>query len=353
MPLVPLHISRWAAGRNEWRRSRQSCDAHRPLHPFFDSPFSDTWFSCSTQQDAVGCVWTWFVDSSATSQATTQPTLPATTSLVFDANSAVSASDVSATGSDEPSGTTSTSSLYATATTTTAASDNDNQVDDGDDDDDCEDETWASIPSTISHDATITSSATFPISSAQDTLTFQIGDGLWAGHKSQTRQWADNGASTASITGPNVSVSYAAATASSTIATPSTDSTPTLMSEWPAPHYVIYADSWLGTMPDVSELGYFNRFILAFWEATAGAVDNVQAWTSWDESYRSQVVEAYHDAGIAIMVAAFGSTDLPTTSGRDAKQVAQELASFVKAYNLDGVDIDYEGGSFQPDEGPC
>lgn len=125
------------------------------------------------------------------------------------------------------------------------------------------------------------------------------------------------------------------------------------MSEWPAPHYVIYADSWLGTMPDVSELGYFNRFILAFWEATAGAVDNVQAWTSWDESYRSQVVEAYHDAGIAIMVAAFGSTDLPTTSGRDAKQVAQELASFVKAYNLDGVDIDYEGGSFQPDEGPC
>lgn len=106
-------------------------------------------------------------------------------------------------------------------------------------------------------------------------------------------------------------------------------------------------------MPDVSELGYFNRFILAFWEATAGAVDNVQAWTSWDESYRSQVVEAYHDAGIAIMVAAFGSTDLPTTSGRDAKQVAQELASFVKAYNLDGVDIDYEGGSFQPDEGPC
>lgn len=99
-------------------------------------------------------------------------------------------------------------------------------------------------------------------------------------------------------------------------------------------------------MPDVSELGPFNRFILAFWEASTGAVDNVQAWASWDTSYRNQVIEKYHDAGIAIMVAAFGSTDLPTTSGKNAKQVAQELASFVKAYNLDGVDIDYEGRSF-------
>lgn len=146
-------------------------------------------------------------------------------------------------------------------------------------------------------------------------------------------------------TGTNVSVSYAAATAGSTTAKPSTNSaSSTLMSEWSAPHYVIYADNWLSTMPDVSELGSFNRFILAFWEASAGAVDDVQAWASWDVSYRNQVIEEYHHAGIAIMVAAFGSTDLPTTSGEDAKQVAQKLASFVKTYNLDGVDIDYEGG---------
>lgn len=98
-------------------------------------------------------------------------------------------------------------------------------------------------------------------------------------------------------------------------------------------------------MPDVSVLGDFNRFILAFWEAGTGAVDNVQAWASWDKSYRDRVMEAYHEAGIAIMVAAFGSTDLPTTSEKDAKQVAEELASFVKAYDLDGVDIDYEGRS--------
>lgn len=152
-------------------------------------PFSDTWFSCSTQQDAVGCVWTWFVDSSTTSQDT-RPTPSATTSLVFDASSTVSASDASATASQdlddhEPTGT--TSSLYATAASTTA-SDKDNQVDDGDDDDENSSLTSSSIRSTTSHDATITSSATFSIPTAQDTVTSQIGDGLWAGHKSGTRQ---------------------------------------------------------------------------------------------------------------------------------------------------------------------
>lgn len=45
------------------------------------------------------------------------------------------------------------------------------------------------------------------------------------------------------------------------------------------------------------------------------------------------------------MIAAFGSTDQPTTGGADAKEVAQRLASFVMEYNLDGVDIDYEGRS--------
>ncbi|XAO25541.1 hypothetical protein I312_104369 [Cryptococcus bacillisporus CA1280] len=291
---------------------------------------------CSTQQDAVGCVWTWFVDSSTTSQDT-RPTPSATTSLVFDASGAVSASDASATASQ-------------------GLDDHEPTVDDGDDDDENSSLTSSSIRSTTSHDATITSSATFAIPTVQDTVTSQIGDGLWAGHKSGTRQggktsfasdasatdsWDTGGGyETASTTATDASVSYAAATASSTTAMSNSASTPT--SEWSAPHYVIYADSWLGTMPDVSELGPFNRFILAFWEASTGAVDNVQAWASWDKSYRDRVIEEYHDAGIAIMVAAFGSTDLPTTSGKDAKQVAQELASFVKAYNLDGVDIDYE-----------
>ena len=42
------------------------------------------------------------------------------------------------------------------------------------------------------------------------------------------------------------------------------------------------------------------------------------------------------------MVSAFGSTDSPTTDGTDPTQTAQNLADWVKQYNLDGVDVDYE-----------
>jgi hypothetical protein len=41
------------------------------------------------------------------------------------------------------------------------------------------------------------------------------------------------------------------------------------------------------------------------------------------------------------MISAFGSTDFPTTGGRDPVQTAADLAKFVKNNNLDGVDIDW------------
>jgi chitinase len=55
-----------------------------------------------------------------------------------------------------------------------------------------------------------------------------------------------------------------------------------------------------------------------------------------------QILDEYHDAGIALMVSAFGSTDSPVTSGIDPTDCAQRLAAWVKQYNLDGVDIDWE-----------
>lgn len=76
--------------------------------------------------------------------------------------------------------------------------------------------------------------------------------------------------------------------------------------------------------------------------AQQGAVDNAQAWEQFDADYRQQVLDQYHAAGIALMVSAFGATDSPTTSGVDPTQCAQQLASWVKQYGLDGVDIDYE-----------
>ena len=42
------------------------------------------------------------------------------------------------------------------------------------------------------------------------------------------------------------------------------------------------------------------------------------------------------------MVAAFGSSNVPTTTGADPVATANNLANFVKEYCLDGVDVDYE-----------
>jgi chitinase len=45
------------------------------------------------------------------------------------------------------------------------------------------------------------------------------------------------------------------------------------------------------------------------------------------------------------MVSAFGSTDTPTTSGEDPTKLAETMAAWVKKYNLDGIDVDYEASS--------
>jgi hypothetical protein len=50
----------------------------------------------------------------------------------------------------------------------------------------------------------------------------------------------------------------------------------------------------------------------------------------------------YHNAGIQVIVSAFGSTDAPTSSGADPVATANTVATFVKNFQLDGVDVDYE-----------
>lgn len=55
-----------------------------------------------------------------------------------------------------------------------------------------------------------------------------------------------------------------------------------------------------------------------------------------------KVLDSYHAAGIALMVSAFGSTDSPVSSGIDPVDCARRLSDWVKKYDLDGVDIDWE-----------
>ena len=65
-------------------------------------------------------------------------------------------------------------------------------------------------------------------------------------------------------------------------------------------------------------------------------------WTSLTADERTTIKSEYADAGIKLIVAVFGATDVPTTTGADPVATAKNISSWVKEYGLDGVDVDYE-----------
>ena len=75
---------------------------------------------------------------------------------------------------------------------------------------------------------------------------------------------------------------------------------------------------------------------------TSGAADNAAAWAALSDSDRAAVKTQYAAAGIKLIVSAFGATDTPTSAGTDATTAATTMANWVKKYNLDGIDVDYE-----------
>ncbi|KAL4065918.1 glycoside hydrolase family 18 protein [Scleroderma yunnanense] len=111
-----------------------------------------------------------------------------------------------------------------------------------------------------------------------------------------------------------------------------------------APHWVIYSDKWVSGEngpPSVDAITGYNVFALSFW-LLYGPADQAQEWASLDAGTRSSIKSSYASAGISLIVSAFGSTDTPTSSGADPTTTANNLAAWVKQYDLDGVDIDYE-----------
>ncbi|KZT09935.1 glycoside hydrolase family 18 protein [Laetiporus sulphureus 93-53] len=111
-----------------------------------------------------------------------------------------------------------------------------------------------------------------------------------------------------------------------------------------APHWVIYSDAWFSGEngpPDVSDIEGYNVFILSFL-LTSGAADQAQEWAELDSDTRSSIKASYEAAGISLLVSAFGSTDTPTSSDADPVTTAQTMAAWVKEYDLDGIDVDYE-----------
>ncbi|KAG1822394.1 hypothetical protein EV424DRAFT_1346603 [Suillus variegatus] len=99
-----------------------------------------------------------------------------------------------------------------------------------------------------------------------------------------------------------------------------------------APHFVLYNDK--GTLS--CEPWGQTRFWLV-----SGPTDQAEEWTLLDDTTRASIKASYENAGISLIVSAFGSTDVPTTDGYDPTILANSLADYVLEYDIDGVDVDY------------
>lgn len=73
-----------------------------------------------------------------------------------------------------------------------------------------------------------------------------------------------------------------------------------------------------------------------------GAWDQAEEWASLTADQRSTIKSQYNAAGVKLIVSAFGSSDAPTSAGADPIATANTMAAWVKQYDLDGIDVDYE-----------
>lgn len=83
------------------------------------------------------------------------------------------------------------------------------------------------------------------------------------------------------------------------------------------------------------------RRILSFL-LTSGAADQALGWQTLSACDRSTIKSQYAASGTKLLVSVFGATDAPTTAGSDPTTLANTMAAWVKEYDLDGIDVDYE-----------
>lgn len=111
------------------------------------------------------------------------------------------------------------------------------------------------------------------------------------------------------------------------------------------PWWVVYSLSDYSTtqaLPQSSQLTGYNVIIASFWLSTNTPAYKLSEFTSLSASTRAWILNDYHSRNISFLVSAFGDGDAPTSTGKDPVKVADDLAAFVKQYQFDGVDIDWE-----------
>ena len=126
--------------------------------------------------------------------------------------------------------------------------------------------------------------------------------------------------------------------------------------------YIDRSQYWYGdkiaislAVPGYAPAHEYNYVLLAFWSCNSEPKDMALIWTDAYKFFgqgnsfgndtltiQKTLRAKYNQAGVKIMVSAFGSTEYPTTGGLDAHVCAQKLGKFVKENNLDGADIDWE-----------
>ncbi|KAI0820329.1 glycoside hydrolase [Trametes gibbosa] len=143
----------------------------------------------------------------------------------------------------------------------------------------------------------------------------------------------------------SVSAALALASVSSVLAVPVANNVSPLVSRAtaPSPAFVIYTDKFVSSdvLPPATSLAGYNVVALSFLTLN-GAVDQALAYANLAADAKTAKKTEYSQAGINVIVSAFGETDQPTTSGADPTSTANTMAQFVLTNALDGIDVDYE-----------
>ncbi|KAK7451181.1 hypothetical protein VKT23_012513 [Stygiomarasmius scandens] len=74
-------------------------------------------------------------------------------------------------------------------------------------------------------------------------------------------------------------------------------------------------------------------------------MDSAQWWEQQGASKQNEIRKTYNDAGIKLIVSVFGGgagETSVTSQISDPEGLAEKIGTWVKANNLDGVDVDYE-----------
>jgi len=93
------------------------------------------------------------------------------------------------------------------------------------------------------------------------------------------------------------------------------------------------------TLLDASASGY-NVLIMAFYLSSGSAADMCQAWEELDDGTKSSTIQQIHNNGTIVLASLGGSTDVPFD--KDPSTLGTQVAQWVQANYLDGVDFDLE-----------